>query len=132
MMKHPIFQNIKTASIYFGIWILIAGIHFFFLYYYFTVPLQIAVADALVFNIIYSILGLILWFAIRFAQPRDPSFYTLLIYQVTFLAVLLLVWAGSSYSLLKLMFPVSYKIPDILGQPTPYQDFLDNSIPWRL
>ncbi len=121
-MKHPILQNIKTASIYFGIWILIAGIHFFLLSFYYNIPLQNSIADALVFNSIYSILGLILWFAIRYAQPKDPSFSTLIIYQVTFLVVFLLIWTGSSYSLLKLIFPTNYQ----------YQDFLDNSIPWRL
>ena len=122
MTKHPIFQNIKTASIYFGIWILLTGIHFLLLYIYYNIPLQIAMGDALTFNVIYSILGLVLWFAIRFAQPKDSSFSTLIIYQVTFLAVLLLAWAGGSYSFLKLIFPKSFQ----------YQDFLDNSIPWRL
>jgi sensor histidine kinase YesM len=122
MTRHPVLQNIKTASIYFGLWILIAGIHFFVLGFYYKIPFQISIADALVFNFICSILGLILWFAIRFAQPRDPTFSTLVLYQVTFLAVFLLVWAGSSYSLLKVIFPTNYH----------YQDFLDNSIPWRL
>jgi sensor histidine kinase YesM len=122
MTKHPIFKNIKTASIYFGIWILITGIHILLLYIYYNLPLQTSIADALTFNIIYSILGLILWFAIRFAQPKDPSFSTLVIYQVTFLVVFLLIWAGSSYSMLKVIFPANYQ----------YQDFLENSIPWRL
>jgi sensor histidine kinase YesM len=131
-MKHPVFRNIKTASIYFGIWILISGIHSFFFVSYIGIPLSIAITDALVFNVIYCILGLILWFAIRFAQPRDPSFSSLMLYQVTFLAVMLLAWAGSSYSLLRLIFPVSYTIPDFLNQTEPYQDFLDNSMPFRL
>ncbi|MGA2822316.1 MAG: histidine kinase [Bacteroidales bacterium] len=122
MNRHPVLQNIRTSLIYFGIWILLAGIHFFLLSFYYHIPVQISIADALVFNIIYSILGLILWYAIRFAQPKNPSFSTLVIYQVTFLVVLLIVWAGSSYSLLKVIFPTNYK----------YQDFLDNSIPWRL
>jgi LytS/YehU family sensor histidine kinase len=122
MTRHPVLQNIRTSLIYFGIWILLAGIHFFLLSFYYHIPLQISITDALVFNIIYSILGLILWYAIRFAQPENPSFSTLVIYQVTFLVVLLIVWAGSSYSLLKVIFPTNYK----------YLDFLDNSIPWRL
>jgi LytS/YehU family sensor histidine kinase len=67
-------------------------------------------------------LGLILWFAIRFAQPKDPTFSTLAIYQLAFLAVILIVWAGSSYSLLRAIFSTRLT----------YLDFLDNSIPWRL
>ena len=122
MNRHPILQNIKTSFIYFGIWILLIGIHFFLLYFYYDIPYQISVTDAIIFNILYSILGLVLWYAIRFAQPKNPSFSTLMIYQVTFLAVLLIVWAGSSYSLLRVIFPARLK----------YLDFLDNSIPWRL
>ena len=121
-MRHPVLQNIKTASIYFGIWILLAGIHFFLLSFYYNLPLQISLVDAIIFNSIYSILGLILWFAIRFAQPKDPTFSTLVIYQLAFLAVLLIVWAGSSYSLLRAIFSTRLI----------YLDFLDNSIPWRL
>ena len=122
MTRHPVLQNIRTSFIYFGIWILIAGIHFFLLSFYYHIPFQISITDALIFNIVYSLLGLILWYAIRFAQPKNPSFSTLVIYQVTFLVVLLFVWAGSSYSLLKIIFPANFK----------YQDFMDNSIPWRL
>ena len=122
MTQHPVIQNIRTSSIYFGIWILIIGIHFFLLSFYYDLPMQISITDALVFNIIYSVLGLILWYAIRFAQPKIPSLSTLAIYQLTFLLVLLIVWAGSSYSLLRLIFSARLK----------YLDFLDNSIPWRL
>jgi two-component system, LytTR family, sensor kinase len=122
MTQHPILQHLRTSLIYFGIWILLAGIHFFLLNFYYGLSIQISVVDSLTFNIIYSILGLILWFAIRFAQPKNPSFSTLIIYQVTFLAVLLVIWAGSSYSLLKIFFPSQIQ----------YLDFLDSSIPWRL
>jgi len=122
MTQHPVIQNIRTTSIYFGIWILIAGIHFFLLSFYYDLPLQISISDALIFNFIYSILGLILWYAIRFAQPKKPSFSTLAIYQVTFLVVLLIIWAGSGYSLLRVIFSTHLK----------YMDFLDNSIPWRM
>lgn len=122
MTRHPVLQNIRTSLLYFGIWILLAGIHFFLLTFYYGIPLQISLADALVFYSIYSILGLILWFAIRFAQPKNPSFSTLVIYQITFLAVLLIVWGGSSYSMLRMFF----------SNKLNYLDFLDNSIPWRL
>jgi two-component system LytT family sensor kinase len=122
MTQHPVIQNIKTSVLYFGIWILVSGIHFFLLSFYYRLPVQIAFTDALTFNIIYSILGLILWYAIRFAQPKDPSFSTLAMYQVIFLLVFLIVWAGSAYSVMRVFFPANLK----------YQDFLDNSIPWRL
>jgi len=90
--------------------------------FYYNLPFQISIVDAIIFNSIYSILGLILWCAIRFAQPKDPTFSTLAIYQLAFLAVLLIVWAGSSYSLLRAIFSTRLI----------YLDFLDNSIPWRL
>jgi len=122
MTQHPVIQNIRTSLIYFGIWILLTGIHFLLLSFYYSLPLQIAITDALVFNIIYSILGLILWYAIRFSQPKNPSFSNLAIYQVTFLVVFLIVWAGSAYTLLRVIFSTHFK----------YLDFLDNSIPWRL
>ncbi|MCX6246911.1 MAG: histidine kinase [Bacteroidetes bacterium] len=122
MTQHPVIQSIKTTLIYFAVWILLSGVHFFLLSYYYHLPVPVAVTDALVFNIIYSLLGLILWYAIRFSQPKYPSFSTLALYQLTFLVVFLSIWAGGSYSLLKAIFASNYK----------YQDFLDNSIPWRV
>lgn len=122
MTQHPVIQNIRTSFIYFGIWTLLAGVHFLLLNFYYDLPLQIAVTDAIIFNVIYSILGMILWYAILFAQPRNPSFSTLVIYQITFLVVFLIIWAGSSYSMLRVIFSGHLK----------YLDFLDNSVPWRL
>jgi two-component system, LytTR family, sensor kinase len=122
MTKHPVFQSLRTFFLYFGIWILLIGIHFFLLDLLYNLPVITALSDALVFNFIYSILGLILWYAIRFGQPKNPSLLTLALYQLTFLVVFLFIWAGSSYSLLRMFFPANFI----------YQDFLENSIPWRL
>jgi two-component system, LytTR family, sensor kinase len=122
MIKHPVFQNLRTFSLYFGLWILLAGIHFFVLEMLYKLPVGPVLTDSLVFNFIYCLLGLILWYAIRFGQPKQTSLSTVALYQLTFLVVLLLVWAGSSYSLLRLFYPGNFE----------YQDFLENSIPWRL
>ncbi|MCX6245414.1 MAG: histidine kinase [Bacteroidetes bacterium] len=122
MIKHPVFQSLRTFSIYYGIWILLGGVHFFLLYLLYRQPVLPAFTDALIFNFSYSIFGLILWYAIRFGQPKNLSLSTLALYQVVFLAIILFVWAGGSYSLLRLLFPLKYN----------YQDFLENSIPWRL
>jgi two-component system, LytTR family, sensor kinase len=122
MMKHPVFQNLRTFFIYYGIWILLSGIHFCLLVFYYRLPIGPAVSDALVFNLIYSVLGLVIWYAIRFGQPRHPTLSTLALYQLTFLVVSLFVWAGASYSVLRLLFSSNFL----------FQDFLENSIPWRL
>ena len=122
MAQNPLIRNIRTSAIYFGIWILLAGIHFLLLGLYYHVPVWIAIADAIVFNCIYSILGIILWYAVRYGQPRSAGFYNLALYQVSFLAVILAVWAGGSYLILRAIFSENGK----------YIDFLDNSIPWRL
>jgi sensor histidine kinase YesM len=122
MAQNPVIGSLRTSFIYFGIWILFTGIHFSLLGFYYHFPIGIALSDALVSNFIYSLLGIILWFAIRYGQPKQGSFSNVAFYQVSFFVVTLGVWAGGSYYLLRTFF----------SDNGPYQDFLDNSIPWRL
>lgn len=122
MIQHPVFQNRQTLAIYFGAWALIAGVHFsLLLFLYHLMPLP-SIADSLMFNSLYSILGLAVWYIVRFSLPHSHSLYTLASNQLASMILILLVWAALSFTVLKNLFDEDVK----------YQVFLDFSIPWRL
>ncbi len=122
MIQHPVFQNRQTIGIYFGTWIFIAGIHFSLLYFLYDQKLLVSIVDSLLFNLLYAILGLAIWYIVRFSLPQTHSLYTLVVNQFASVLIILLLWLGLSFSALKYLFDAYEK----------YKDFLDSSIPWRL
>jgi two-component system, LytTR family, sensor kinase len=122
MIQHPVFQNRQTIGIYFGTWIFIAGIHFSLLYFLYNQLLIISAVDSILFNFLYAFLGLAVWYIVRFSLPKSHSLYTLIVNQFASILIILLIWLGLSFTVLKNIF-------DAYGK---YQDFLDGSIPWRL
>lgn len=122
MIEHPFFQNIRTIILYFSLWILLAGIHFSLLFFYYGLTWVPSVADSIVFNGILSLLGLALWYTIRFSIPKKPTFSTIVSSQGPFLVIILLLWFGAGFTILKATFP----------NDKQYVKMLDGSIPWRL
>jgi two-component system, LytTR family, sensor kinase len=122
MIQHPVFQSRQTIGIYFGTWTFIAGVHFSLIYFLYKQNLIVSIADSLFFNALYAILGLAVWYIVRFSLPKTHSFYTLLVNQFASILIILLLWMGLSFSALKYIFDGQQK----------YLIFLDDSIPWRL
>ena len=82
-MQHPVFQNLKTFIIYLGIWILLAVIQFSILTFQYNVPLWIAVTDSLVFNLLFALVGLPLWFVVRYSSPAKKSIFNIIFNHLT-------------------------------------------------
>jgi len=121
-MQHPVFKNIKTIIFYFGLWILLAGIQFSILIFQYHFPLEIALADSLVFNLLFALIGLPMWFIVRYSSPSSRTQFNIFFNHFTSLVLLIVIWIGVGYSILSLMF----------NDETAYNDFLTVSIPMRL
>lgn len=121
-MQHPVFKSTKSIIIYFGIWILLAGIQFSILIFQYHFPLEIALADSLVFNVLFALIGLPMWFIVRYSSPSARTRFNIFFNHLTSLVLLIVIWFGVSYSILSLLF----------HDETVYNDFLTVSIPMRL
>lgn len=121
-MQHPVFKNTKTIILYFGIWILIAGIQFAILIFQYHFPLEIALADSLIFNLLFAAIGLPMWFIVRYSSPSTRTRFNIFFNHLTSLVLLIVIWFGVGYSILSLIFQ----------DETAYNDFLTVSIPMRL
>lgn len=120
-MIHPVFQNLRSISVYFGTWILLAGIHFSILFFQFRLPLNISLTDSLIYNTVFSMIGIAVWYVIRYSLPGKTIGFTFLFNHLTSLILLLVFWLGTGYALLNLLF--SYN--------TVYMNFLGLSLPYR-
>ncbi len=121
-MQHPVFKNTKTIILYFGIWILLAGIQVVILIFQYHFPLEIALADSLVFNMLFAAIGLPMWFIVRYSSPSRRTRFNIFFNHLTSLVLIIVIWFGVGYSILSLMFQ----------DETAYNDFLTVSIPIRL
>ena len=121
-MDHPVFKNLSSISIYFGMWILIGGIHFAVLYFLYAFPLDISVGDSIIFNIIFCVIGISIWYVVRYSSPDRKSWLNFLFNHLASVSILLLFWYGSSYMILNMLF----------GYVPAYRQFLVNSIPYRM
>ncbi len=121
-MNHPIFLNQRSISVYFGLWILISGIHFSILFFLYGLPTQISLADSLSFNALFCFIGILMWYIVRYSIPDRTNRLNVIINHLTFLALILVIWVGLPYLILNSYF----------GTFKPYHDFLNTSIPYRL
>jgi len=120
-MAHPVLSSLKTKFLYITIWALVAVAHIVFINHYNTFGILTSVADGLVFNLIFALVAIPVWYIIS-NKPDKPGLINLLVNQITSAIVALMFWIGASILLLNLIFPAS----------KDYHTFLISSIPWRV
>jgi len=121
-VNHPVFHNVRSAITYLGMWVLIMGIHFFIFYFQYGFPFIISVSDSFLNNGIFSILGIPVWYVVRYSVPSRKTRFNLLLNHLTSLTLIIVIWVSASYSILNSLF----------GTFTLFKTFLLSSIPYRI
>ncbi len=120
-MQNPFLVN-KTYSIAYGsAWVLIIGIHVSVLFFFSDQSLTNSLVDGFVFNLLFALLGLSIWFAVRFYDSSRGILLDTILYHIGTAALALALWLGLGYLILQ------YVIPGF----SDYQLFLGESMPWR-
>lgn len=112
----------KLLPLYAGAWALFAAVHFFIVYTQISIGVGLAVGEALVFSFIPAILGIGLWFLIKFADFEKFNIQELLVRHASMGAVTLFIWFGASYLLMGL----------ISGYDEGYMNWLDQTLSLRI
>jgi sensor histidine kinase YesM len=103
-MANPIFERRQNTYIYFLVWFLIAGIHLLAGIIYYNLPFIVAAADSLVYNGLFALIAIIIWYPVRYNNPEGRiTFYGLITYLVLGVIVLLF-WLFMGYFILKILF----------------------------
>jgi sensor histidine kinase YesM len=85
-------------------WITIIVVHYAIVKSVYGFSPLIAVTDSLVFNLLFVILGMGLWYMVRFTDLHKKSFLELSFYHLTTITGVMFIWAGLSYILLRQIF----------------------------
>ncbi len=121
-MQHPVFLSKRTVSVYFGLWALLMGVHFSIFYFIYLFPIEIASGDSLVNNLLFCLIGISMWFVVRFTVPDKKNIWNVLLNHFAFLTLTLVVWIGLSVTILNAMF----------SNNKVYTEMLMNTIPNKI
>jgi len=121
-MKHPFTYRIRNLLIYTAIWgiIVIFSIGSMFLLSH--LRFSIAVVDSLVFNTLFAILGIGLWYPVFYNTPQKNVFVNLVINHLSIMSLALAFWVSLGFFICSNIFPND---PDYLLA-------LEKGIPWRV
>ncbi len=116
------FSNKRTTIIYYVIiWMSIFLTHFTFLNNSFVDDLNIAIVDSLVYNFIYCLIGMGIWYPIQYINIDESSTGKIIQNHVITAMITSAIWVYSGYLILSNLY-----VSDEL-----YLQFLNNSIVWR-
>lgn len=120
-MLNPILLNRSNILNYFVAWALLAGVHAFILSFYFSVELILSVSDSLVYNGLYSVIGIGIWYIVRFMPIDKRNFYMALFNHFITGVALTFGWLFLSYFILTAIF----------NSNNDYVAMLEKSLPLR-
>jgi two-component system, LytTR family, sensor kinase len=118
-MQHPVFINKTSVSVYFGLWALIMGVHFSIFYFIYFFPIEVSIADSLVFNGLFTAAGISMWYIVRYSVPDQKNIWNVVFNHLSFLTLTLVVWNGISYTILSTVFSRNKVYMDLLVVSIP-------------
>lgn len=121
-MIHPIANNRRNLVLYGIFWGLIALMHGFFIYNFYNASIYLTIADSLFYNLFYGLLGLGLWYAVKFSQMETNHLGSLILNHLT----------AVSITLVLLMLFGYYSINSIPGLNEGYKEFFNSTLIWRV
>ncbi len=121
-MSHPILNKKRNIITYSIVWILIGVFHSFMLHDVYGLSFVPSIIDGILFNLLFALLGLGIWFPVKFVKFEKRKLISGSINHLGAAAFLLTTWYLIGYNLLTLFFSENHE----------YIDFLEKSIPFRL
>ena len=121
-MIHPIASNRRNLIIYAIFWSLLALMHGMFLFNFYNASIYVVLADSFIFNLLFGLIGLSLWFAVKHSQMETNNIGNLILNHLTAVSITLAV-------LLLLGFYSMKSIP-IVNQG--YTEFFNSTLTWRI
>lgn len=97
-------------------------IHGVFLYNFYNASVYLAIADSFIYNLIYSMLGLGLWYAVKFSQMETNNLGNLILNHLTAVSITLVVLLLFGF----------YSIKSIPIINEGYTEFFNSTLIWRV
>lgn len=121
-MLNPLAKNRQYFIGYLIVWLIVTLVQVVFFHFFLEVGFGESLADAVVFNLIFALLGISLWYVIRVKIKENLTLTELILNHLITGVATVALWIGGAYSLMILLDP---------GDAS-YLKFLNQSLPWRV
>lgn len=121
-MQNPILSK-KLGIIVFVIWWTVAALaQFSTLNLFYELTFEIATIDSIVFNLIFALLSIGIWYWVRYTDFEKQKVFNITINHIAAATISILTWVTVSSFILKNLFLSEHA----------YLEFLRTSLPWRI
>ena len=121
-MDHPVLSNYRLKAFFAGIVILVIIVHAIIAYSALGLPLKYSLADSFIFNIIFASCVIPLWFPVYYIRWKEKAWYFNGMTHLAMIVLLLLIWLGAGYLLMRLFF----------RDDNVFINYLDASLIWKI
>lgn len=121
MASNPILHKLSSFGIYILFWLIITAIYFILLVTGASLPLNVLLIDALVFNLFLCGLGISFWYSAKFIPVENYSIYKLFLIHIAGGISASVIWLSGGY----------YFIKEIIPFADDYREFFNQTLNWR-
>lgn len=104
-MKHPLLTQIRLLSFYGVFWLVIATASALIQWNYYSTSLD----QAFIYNYVqyglYAVLGLNIWFVVKYNSPESFSWWNLLLFHLLAATIIIIVWSYISTIMINIIAP---------------------------
>lgn len=120
-MGNPFIKNIKIFTVYLMIWVFISIIHNIVIVFLLDVKLEQAFTESIVYNTLYFLLGISLWYTVSYNTLENYTPVKIFINHSAAAVITSAIWVLSGY----------YILINIFNDDASYKTYLFNSGIWR-
>ncbi len=120
-LGNPIFKNRFYILNYVIIWAIVIVAHIFIVSYYYQTGLFIAISDSLLFNVLFAVTGLLVWFPSKFIKIENHNRFVVIFNHFLIAIIITGIWLSFGYNILKWIY----------SENSNYIEFLYSSLPGR-
>ena len=102
-MRNPFIEKPIWTLLYLLWWILPGSINSFVLWKAFNLPLSLSISDALISYLIFAIIGLSIWYMVRYAFFESQDWKKTIQMNLLSMGIIFVIWIGASYGIITLI-----------------------------
>lgn len=121
-MQNPVLSKRLGITVFIIWWSVDTLVQFSTLYMFYEIKPVISAIDSLIFNIVFAILSIGIWYWVRYTDFEKQKVLNITLNHIAAATLSILFWVTVSSFILKNIFP----------DETYYLGFLKTSIPWRI
>jgi two-component system, LytTR family, sensor kinase len=121
MKYHPILKNFKNFLIYKGFWVALSSVGFLILYFAVGENFYFALIDSFLFNLLLALIGIFLWFPVRYISIEKDSIKNIIINHSILSLLSTGIWIFIGYQFISM----------VSGFHEIYNSFFINTLAWR-